>query len=46
MSFQPSNEKTYVSIKFNGRIYRMFSNPINSELVKLYNPYKTTFYGK
>ena len=44
MSFPPSNEKTYASIKFNGKIYRMFSNPINSKLArKLDNPYKNDF---
>jgi len=43
MSFPPSNEKTYASIKFNGRIYRIREHPINSELVKLDNPYKNDF---
>ncbi|AZV46111.1 hypothetical protein C3L23_02135 [Nautilia sp. PV-1] len=39
MSF-PDNETTRASIKYQNKIYRMFNNPVNDEIMKKYNQVK------
>ena len=36
----PDSETTFASIKYNGKVYRMFNNPMGGEVKEKYENYK------